>query len=338
MKIANAQIDSYISSIDKEKIAGALIYGPCGSVGTSRFNYIAKKIVANLSDQFLVSHLTKERFAQQSSCLDDEFYSFSMLGGRKLIIVQEPSTEAVQSLKDLLKNEESVAKSENFILVQAGDLEKSSSLRKLSETSNLFASIACYEDNDITTRKFIEQQLARNGLQSGFNISQHIFELLGKNRQVIAAEINKIATYLDKKEITIEAIDLAIKGQAEIPFDNFVNAFVAKNKASALKSAEFLLNNGFEAIMLIRFLSNYVQKLYHAKMAVEAEEISFEEAVKKQRLFFKVEDEFRKNLKSTSLADLKSWLNLLMLIEIKIKSSTKLSPKILFFAFLQDSF
>src|SRR3989338_8172636 len=144
MKIATNQIDSYITKIAEEKIAGALVYGPCASVIISRFNYIAKKIVANLSDSFLVSHLTKERFAQYPSCLADEFYSFSMLGGRKLIIIQDPSTQMASALKELLQDKDEVAKSDNFILIQAGDLDKSSALRKIAESSEIFANIICY--------------------------------------------------------------------------------------------------------------------------------------------------------------------------------------------------
>ena len=314
-----------------------MVYGPCASVIISRFNYIAKKIVANLSDSFLVSHLTKERFAQYPSCLADEFYSFSMLGGRKLIIIQDPSTQMASALKELLQDKDEVAKSDNFILIQAGDLDKSSALRKIAESSEIFANIICYEDDERTTRKLIEQQLSKNGLNTGFDIISYLQENLPKNRQIIVAEINKIAIYLDKKEISIEVISNAIKGQADILFDDFANNFIAKNQANAIKSADFLLNNGFEAIILLRFLSNYLQKLYHAKMALDAELASFDEIIKNQRLFFKAKDVFRKNLRQISAPQLVSWLDLLNKTEIKIKSSSKLSPKIIFFAFLQDS-
>lgn len=337
MKIAAFQIDNYIQRINNEKIAGALIYGPAESVVSSRVNFIAKKIVTDLSDPFLITNLNKERFSQHPSCLADEFYSYSMLGGRKLIIIKDADMQATVALKALTKDEDLITKSDNFILIQAGDLDKSSALRKLCELSYHFATIPCYEDDDKTTKKFIEQQLARNGLKSGFDIVNHLAEKTGKNRQIIAAEINKIATYLEGKEITIDAINLVIQGQAEIPFDDFVNNFVAKNYVGAIKSGEYLLNNGFEAIMLIRFLSNYLQKLYNAKSAIQSGKSSFDEAMVNQRLFFKAENDFRKNLKEVSLNELNLWLELLEKLEIKIKTSNKISPKILFFAFLHDS-
>ncbi len=337
MKIATFQIDNYIQKINGEKIAGALVYGPSESVVSSRVNFIAKKIVANLADPFLVTNINKERFSQDSSCLADEFYSYSMLGGRKLIMIKDADAQAAVALKSVTKDEDSITKSDNFILIQAGDLDKSSALRKLCELSYHFAAIACYEDDDKTTKKFIEQQLARNGLKSTHDAVNQIAEKTGKNRQIIASEINKIATYLDGKEITIDAINLAIQGQAEIPFDDFVNNFVAKNYTNAIKSCEYLLNNGFEAIMLIRFLSNYLQKLYNAKSAIESQKSSFEEALSNQRLFYKAENDFRKNLKIISLPELNLWLKLLEKLEIKIKTSNKISPKILFFAFLHDS-
>ncbi len=337
MKIANYQIDSYIAKISSEKIAGALIYGPEISVITSRFNAVAKKIVADLSDQFLVAHLNKERFNQQESCLADEFYSFSMLGGRKLIIIKDCDVQAASALKDLLNNPAEVAKSDNFILIQAGDLDKSSALRKIAENHNLFASIACYEDDEKTIKKFIEQQLARNSLNSGFEIVQYLYEKIGKNRQIIASEINKIAIYLDKKEITIEAIDLVIQGQAEIPFDSLVDNFVAKNSKEVVKSCDHLFKNGFDAIMMIRFLSNYLQKLYNAKSATELAGIDFEESVKAQKLFFKSEIQFRKHLKQTELKSLVSWLGAIQNLEIDLKTKSGVSPKTIFLMFLQNN-
>lgn len=336
MKIPPFQIENYIEKIAAEKIAGAVIFGPEPSVVVDRFEKIAKKISPDLSDPFLVSHLSKERLSEDPACLADEFYSFSMLGGRKLIIIKDCDVQAAAALKLLVAEKDFQQKSENFILIQAGDLEKHSSLRKQVEENQAFAAIACYEDDDRAIKKLIADELQKNQVEPNEEAVLCLFEKLGKNRQIIAAEIKKIATYLDGEEINNTLISRAIDNQAEISSDEFIDSFISKNYAKANEQAVYLLKHGFESITLMRFLSNYLQKIYNAKIAIESKESSFEEAVKAQKLFFKVEAQFRKHLKNTSLKTLVLWLKNLQELEIKIKTTSTISAKLLFLKFLQE--
>lgn len=337
MKIAPYKIESYIANIGNEKIAAALIFGPEESVVTNYTQIISKKIVADLSDPFLVTHLSKERFALEPSCLADEFYSFSMLGGRKLILIRDLDANINAALKALFSEKNLAQKSENFILIQAGDLDKSNAARKLAEENHDFAAIACYEDDEKTIKKFIEIELQKNGVEPQPECTQYLYERLGKNRQIIANEIKKIATYLDDADIEIGLIARAIEAQAEISSAEFINNFVEQKYEIAANQLEYLLKNGFDAITLIRFLNNYLQKLYQAKVAIELENQGFEEAVKNQKLFFKIEAAFRKNLKATSLELLKYWLQGLQDLEVQIKTTSTISPKLLLANFLQKS-
>ena len=87
MKIANYQIENYIQKIDKEKIAGCLLYGPNLVLSSYRLEMISKKIVSNLADPFLASILSEARCSEDQGSIADEFYSIPMFGGRKLIIL-----------------------------------------------------------------------------------------------------------------------------------------------------------------------------------------------------------------------------------------------------------
>ncbi len=337
MKISNAQIDFYIQKIAQEKIAGCLIYGPEISVVNYRFDLIAKKIAPDLSDPFLVSNLSKERLVEDKGILVDEFFSFSMLGGRKLILLKDVDIAAGAALKILFEDREFAKKSENFILIQAGDLDKSSALRKVCEDNPHFAVIACYEDDDRVIKKFIEKELAAKRIKSSPQVIDMLLEKFGKNRQIILNELEKISLYAGgAMELTLEVANKVVGLEAEISANEFVASFAAQKFDVALTQAERLFKDGFEPITLIRFVSNYLQKLYQAKCEIEFSGIDFEEAVKAQRLFFKTEIEFRKNLKLLPLDFLTKNLQQLADLEIKIKSGA-ISPKLLFINFVQDS-
>jgi DNA polymerase-3 subunit delta len=336
MKITPFQIDNYIQKIAQEKIAGCLIFGPEISVANYRFDLIAKKITPNLSDPFLVSNLSKERLSEEKGLLADEFFSFSMLGGRKLIIVKDCDIAASAALKILFAEENFEKKSDNFILIQAGDLDKSSALRKLAEDSSSFAAIACYEDDERTIKQFISAELVKRQVKFTVQVSDLLVEKFGKNRQIVLAELEKILVFLgSEQQLTTEIVEKLTASEAEISANEFVMNFSAQKFDIALTQAEKLFRDGFESITLIRFLTNYLQKLYHAKIEIESGSLDFEGAVKSQRLFFKTEIEFRKHLKSFSLNFLIKNLHDLAELELKIKSGI-MPPKLLFIALMQD--
>ncbi len=337
MKIANAQIDFYIQKIAQEKIAGCLIFGPEASVVSHRFNSIARKISPDLSDPFLVSNISKERLSEDKALLSDEFYSLSFLGGRKLILIKDSDANVGSALKNLFLDKDYAKKSDNFILIQAGDLDKSSALRKAAENDLSFAAIACYEDDERVVKKFIESELIKNQIKPNFQIVTYIYDKCGKNRQVISSELDKLLSYIgNNKELTIEDIDKAIGSEVETSASEFISSFCSQKFDTALIQAEKLFRNSFEPIVLIRFLSTHLQKLYQAKCEITFANVDFESAIKSQRLFFKTEIEFRKNLKQLSLAFLVRILHDLEKVEAKIKTSS-ISSKSLFIAFVQNS-
>ncbi len=335
MKIATSQIDSYIQRIAQEKIAGCLVFGPEISVVNYRFDLIAKKIAPDLSDPFLVSHLSKERLSEDKGILADEFFSFSMLGGRKLILVKDVDVACGAALKLLFEDKEYFKKSDNFILVQGGDLDKSSALRKLCEENFNFAAIACYEDDERVIKKFIADELTKRQIKSSSQVVELLVAKFGKNRQIILNELEKIALFLgEEKNLTIDLISKINGLEAEISVNEFIASFAGQKFDVALSQAEKLFREGFEPIALIRFTANYLQKIYQAKCDIEFAGLDFEEAVRAQRLFFKTEIEFRKNLKVLSLDFLTKNLRRLVEVEVKIKTLS-ISPRLLFIEFVQ---
>ncbi len=337
MKISPAQIENYINRIQNEKLAGCLIYGHDEALINYRFDIIAKKITPDLTDPFLVTNISKERLAEDKSLIVDEFFSISMFGGRKLIMVKDVDNNVSAGIKALIEISDFAKKSDNFILILGGDLDKSSALRKIFEDSPAFAALACYEDNDFVIKKFITDELLKNNIKAKPEVTQFLFEKFGKNRQIILAELQKIITFLNEKtELTLEVASSLTNLESEISANEFVMNFASKKFDVALKQAEKLFADGFEAVALTRFLSNYLQKLYSAKLELERGGSDFEEVIKSQKLFFKVEAEFRKHLKLLSLDFLIKNLSSLEKLELKLKNSF-LSPKLVFVGFVQDN-
>lgn len=119
MKIAPYQIDAFIKSISQNNnLWGALIYGPESGLVSIRFSQIAKSIVSDLSDPFLVSNISKEQFSFDPAIMADEFFSIPMLGGRKLIMLEGAGNDLTSQLK-IIFDESKKPVGENFILISA---------------------------------------------------------------------------------------------------------------------------------------------------------------------------------------------------------------------------
>lgn len=336
MKITPYQIENYIQKIANEKIAGCLVFGPEASLVNYRFNIIAKKIAADLSDPFLVANLSKERIAEDRGILLDEFFAMSMLGGRRLIMVRDGDAKVADALKSLFEDNDYAKKSENFILIQAGDLEKSSALRKVCEDNPSFAAIVCYEDNEVVIKKFIVDEFEKRQIKFNPQLSEILINKFGLNRTLLLAEIEKISTFLgEKKELSAEVLDSLSEFETESSINNFISNFASKKYDSALLAVEKNFRDGIDAITMIRFLSNYLQKIYRARLEIESGTADFETAVKNQRLFFKAEADFRKHLSSLSLKFLIRILRVLEKLELKVKSG-ELPPKLILTSFVQS--
>lgn len=334
MKISSYQQENYINNINNQQVIGCLLFGPEKSLIDFFARKIAGKIVQDINDQFLVANINEEVVNNNSAIINDEFYSFSMLGGRKLIIIDGSNSEISNSIKSILSDEKINCQDSNFILIKAGDLSNTNSLRKICEASKIFAAIGCYEETDFTAKKFIADQLKNKKINFSQDIIEVIFEKTGRARDVINLEIEKIDLYLaEKRNIDIDLLQEIIANQSQISVNIFINNFVEKNYGAALNVARKLFENDFNAITLIRYLLNYLQKLYDAKIDIEQNKINIDEAIKRQGIFFKLINDFKKHLNQKNLQEINRQIYLLQNSEILIKKGSQ-NQELIFCNFL----
>ena len=339
MKISSYQVENYIKKIADEKISGCLLYGPEPTITRFRFEIIAKKIVNDLSDPFLVSQISAEKIKEDKAILVDEFYSISMLGGRRLIMIKDSdknaSTALIASLKNLLSDPQYGRKSDNFILIQAGDLEKGSALRKLVEESQFLMAIPCYEEDATSLRKSIAESFIENDIIVENEIINLMIKNFGKDRNLILNEIAKIKNYLDdEKKLSLEVFKKIISLKHDENLQDFAVQFASKNYDWCFLQAEKALENGNESMLLVRNLINYFSKLYNAKILIENEGRGIDEAVKSAQIFYKIESDFRRNLQNLSLKFIVKSLQSFEKLEINLKKGN-MSARLVFLSYIR---
>ncbi|MCE3255893.1 MAG: polymerase delta subunit [Rickettsiaceae bacterium] len=325
MQIKPFQADSFINTIAQNKeIFAALVYGPESGLVSIRSKKIATSIVADLSDAFLVVSLNEKQIDEDKGLLADEFAAISMLGGRKLIMV-DGGNKVTESLKMIFeapkKQSDFKITGDNFILISAGDLDKSSSLRKFAETSPYIASIACYEDDAATISGIIRQKFKEQNFTFEEEAVPLLIEKFGKNRQIILNEIDKLALFMGKeKHITTDILQDSIADLAEISAFQLVEEFANRDLKKSILLLEKLFAEKTSAITIIRFITNYFTKLSLAKNALEnGSNLDLE--MKIHNIFFKQQASFKKHLQMWSQQSINILFLKLQELEVKCKNS-----------------
>ncbi|MES2677127.1 MAG: DNA polymerase III subunit delta [Pseudomonadota bacterium] len=326
MQIKPYQADAFINNIAANKeIFAALIYGPESGLVSIRAKKIASSIVADLNDPFLVVSLNEKQFDEDKGLLGDEFAAISMLGGRKLINV-DGGNKTTESLKMIFeapkKQKDFQIVGDNFILITAGDLDKSSSLRKFAESSPYIAVIACYEDDAATVSAIIRQKFKEQNFTFDNEVIEILLNKFGKNRQIILNEIDKLALFMgEKRHITVEILQENIADIAEISAFQLVEEFANRDAKKTIFFLEKLFAEKTSPITILRFLSGYFSKLILVKSNIEnGSNLDLE--MKIQNIFFKQQPAFKRHLNIWNPKAIGNLLVKFQELEIKCKNSS----------------
>lgn len=350
MQIKPYQAEAFINNIANNKeIFAAVLYGPESGLIQIRAKKIATSIVPDLSDPFLVVSLNDKQFDEDKGLLADEFAAISMLGGRKLILV-DGGNKTTESLKMIFEAPKKAKKldeqddfkcspylggssfvadktmgvhfaGDNFILITAGELDKSSSLRKFAETSPYIAAIACYEDDENVLSGIINQKLRELNFVFSNDVPKILVEKFGKNRQIILNEIEKLDLALGtNRKLDEDILQSYISDVAEISAFAFVEEFANRNLEKTIFYLEKLFAEKTSAITIIRLLASYFNKLLVVKTNVENGS-SLEIEMRNQNIFFKQENSFKKHLQIWKPKAINTLQFKLQELEIKCKNS-----------------
>ena len=125
MKLPVAKANAFAERPDKS-FRLYLVYGPDSGMVRENALKLLKAFVPDLSDPFSVSAVEASTIAKDPSRLFDEMASQSLLGGRRVLHVQDAGDEIFPMVDRLLKE---LPPGESVAVVEAGALEKRSKLR-----------------------------------------------------------------------------------------------------------------------------------------------------------------------------------------------------------------
>ncbi len=319
MKITFRQLESFVKSPDKAARV-ILVYGPDQGLASERCAAIGKTVVADLHDPFNVAALSVEILGDDPARLADEAGAISMMGGDRLVRIEGGTDKITTIVKEYLVSPNDQA----LVLIQAGELNPRSSLRKLCESAKNAAAVPCYVEDERDVARFIRETLQAENMGVQPDAVAWLCANISGDRAKVRSEIEKLITYKGDESSPISLVDArAACGAAGAQgFDDLVYNVAGRNAAGALKAYATLLEEGTAFIALLRSLQNHFRRLYATKAYMQSG-MDMDSAMKKLSppVFFKQAPMFKGQLNSWSLPALSNVLAKLSELEAQCKQT-----------------
>lgn len=216
--------------------------------------------------------------------------------------------------------------SDNLIFLFSNILEKKSKLRNFFEKEKEVDIIPCYQDNEITIKRIIKEDIKNySGLTKP--IIDLIMESCGNDRIKIKNEINKIKTFFNNSPLNYKSVSSLLNMKENEDF-NFIRDFAISGNKN--KTGKYLDSTIFETEKSTYYLSNLNQRLLSLKEVVKNKK-NLEQTINEIRppIFWKDKSTYLLQAKIWNTQKLNKALNKIYITEIKLKTNSNLNKNII---------
>jgi DNA polymerase-3 subunit delta len=319
MKLPFKQIEPFVKNPDA-KARVILIYGPESGLMKERSGIIGKSVVADLNDPFNAVTLSADKLIEDPARLMDEAMAMSMLGGARLIRIEDAGDTLSPLLKEYLQN----PSAQNLVIVEAGELGTKSPLRAMIEKADNAAALPCYVEDERDLTGIIRETLKENGLSIDQDALGLLASALVGDRLRARNELDKLIIYkgAEKTSVTLDDVQECVGGAGAQTLDKFVYSVTGSKPDIALSSFQLLAQEGVPLIVILRSLQSHFRRLHVVKARVERGE-SIEIVMKSLQppVFWKQEDMFKSQIRSWSLHGLARTLQKISELEANCKKT-----------------
>ncbi|MCC6598317.1 MAG: DNA polymerase III subunit delta [Alphaproteobacteria bacterium] len=317
MKLSFRDIESFVKKPNPAARV-ILIYGPDSGLMKERSKTIGLSVVADINDPFNAVTLSADGLGEDPARLADEAFAISMMGGDRLIRIENAADKLTPLLKDYLQNPGENA----LVLLEAGELGPRSTLRLLCEKAKNAAALPCYIEDERDLGRLIRETLQAENLSIEPEAAAWLAAGISGDRLKARSEIEKLLLYkgTDKTPVTPEDVRAVCGETGALALDDLVYATAGGDTAKALKTYNQLMEEGVSFVMVLRGLQGQFRRLHLVRAHME-EGADMDQALKKLSppLFFKQEPAFRAQLQRWSLKGLNLILQKLMELEAQCK-------------------
>jgi DNA polymerase III subunit delta len=261
MIVKNHEADRFVTS-PPEALQAALVFGPDAGLVQERAEKLLKTVVADLTDPFNSIDLNEKALLDDPARLFDEAAAISMMGGRRVIRVRGGGNDLADLMLSFLEEHAGDA----LLVIEAGDLNKSSALRKLFEGDETAAAIPCYADSARDLGDVVRDELRAQGFALAPGALEEAVSRLGSDRGVTRRELEKLALYAHgATQITPQDVREVMGDEAQARSESVFDAAASGNYARLDLELERLWIADIAPAQVIRGALGHFQRLMLAQ-------------------------------------------------------------------------
>lgn len=264
-----------------------LVYGPDGGLVAERVARLAEAL-SDPADPFSLIRLDAATLSSDPSRLADEAYAVSMFGGRRAIVIRDAGSRS--SLAEVIAPLLKAPPPETSVILEAGDLKKSSPIRSLFERDRTAYAIPCYVDDAAAIARLVDEEVRAHGLAIGPAARGLLVSHLGGDRLLSRAEIAKLCLYaLNKGTIEPEDVEETVADSATVTVDEIVDAMATGDLPGLQAALQRAQREGLDPSYIASTAMRHFHALDLGRAAMSADGQTADQAVDAMRppVFFK---------------------------------------------------
>ena len=313
MIVKSFEIENNIKNISKYKYV--LIYGE--NIGLKE---ALKNKIKDFYDKAEKINIYQEDIIKNKNIILNEVKNVSLFSEEKIIIINQANEKILIELEDLLDSKENIK-----IILISELLDKRSKLRALFEKGDNIAVIPCYNDNDITLRKLVQNEL-KDFQNLNSNIINMIINYSNSNRKTILNNLEKIKSFYIKKILSENTLVELLNSDRNEMFENIRDAALNGDKVKLnelLSNFTFSNEDTYVYFNMINYRLNKILEIHKHNFKNE----DFSVAISKLRppIFWKDKPIYIKLLQKWDKQRVVEALGYLGKIEREIKSNSNIN-------------
>jgi DNA polymerase-3 subunit delta len=255
-----------------------LIYGPDAGLVSERARMLATTSGADLNDPFSSVSLDADAAAADPQRIADEAHTVSMFGGNRLVWIKG---QTQKNLANALQPVLDQPPLDCFIIIEAGDLKKSSPLRTRIEKAPSAIALPCYQDQVRALQTVIDQELEKSNLTIEPPARQMLVSLLGDNRMASRGEVQKLCLYVgDDGSVTVDHVARIVGDTSLLALDAVVDAASTGDIATMEHTYFRLIARGTAVFQVVGAAQRHFQMLHLARCQMDIKNIAAASLVK----------------------------------------------------------
>ncbi|MBL8566480.1 MAG: DNA polymerase III subunit delta [Hyphomicrobiaceae bacterium] len=298
-------VQRFLADPDRQ-LSAFLFHGTDPGLVSERAHKLARLLAERESPPGELIRLDDADLDGDRDRLGVELRTLPMFGGRKVVRVTTGRIINATMLKELVEAGDLAG----VLVVEAGNLKATDTLRAAFEKSAVAASVACYADEARDLEGVVREVLDAAGLAIAPDARALLVSRLGADRALSRAEVEKLALYAQGKAhgggtIDADDVDAIVGDAAELAVDRIVNAAAGGDAAGAVNELSRAVNSGESAQMVILALLRHLHRLHRIRAEMDRG-AGLDEALRQLRppLHFKARDAFTAQLRRWTVSAL----------------------------------